>query len=79
MKKLIIAMSIVGMMALASLAPVFVAHGEPIPGCPQGFFQTKADSDTKHIDRNNDVQLCLKTTPQGRQIIIDNHVLGKGY
>ena len=79
MEKLVIAMSIIGLMAVAPLASVFVAYGGFTNACPQKFTQVGVSHTTGNIDRNGDEYICTMTTPSGRVILIDNNVQQKDY
>ena len=78
MRKMLIAVALAGLMATVALVPV-VAHGGPVNACPKGFSQIPwyGSPDT---DRNGDGQICMKSTPGGHTVFIDNNIPpGKGY
>ena len=73
MRKLVIALSLVGVLSLTSLVPVFA---DQAGACPPGFELRHADphAGTDVVDRNGDGIICFKSTKGGHSVVIDNRI-----
>ena len=73
MRKLVIALTPVGLLSLAVAAPAFAYHAEG--DGPRGFDMKKVDKNTDpRVDRNGDGFICFKGTKGGHDVVIDNRL-----